>query len=123
MKVLVAYYSLSGNTEKVARAIFEAIEAEKEIKPVKEVQSTDGYDLLFIGFPVQAHSVPEAAQPLIRNLKAGQKVAFFSTHGSLRGGQLARQAFEDAWGSRRRPRCWDISVAGARWIPGSSRCC
>jgi len=98
MKVLVAYYSLSGNTEKVARAIFEAIEAEKEIKPVKEVQSTDGYDILFIGFPVQAHSVPEAAQPLIRNLKAGQKVAFFSTHGSLRGGQLARQAFEDALG-------------------------
>lgn len=98
MKALVTYFSLSGNTEKVARAIFEAIDVEKEIKAIKDVGSTDGYDILFIGFPVQAHSVPEAAQPVIRDLKAGQKVAFFSTHGSLRGGQLARQAFEDALG-------------------------
>jgi flavodoxin len=98
MKALVAYYSKSGNTEKVARAIFEAIDAEKEIKSLPDVQSVEGYDILFIGFPVHAHSVPAAAQPLIRDLKAGQKVAFFSTHGSLRGGQLPRQAFEDALG-------------------------
>ncbi|NPU85360.1 MAG: hypothetical protein HPY65_12860 [Syntrophaceae bacterium] len=98
MKALVTYFSMSGNTEKVARAIFEAIDAEKAIKSIKDTQSTEGFDILFIGFPVHAHSVPEAAQPIIRNLKAGQKVAFFSTHGSLRGGQLARQAFEDALG-------------------------
>ncbi len=30
--------------------------------------------------------------------QAGQKVAFFATHGSLRGGQLPRQAFESAAG-------------------------
>jgi flavodoxin I len=98
MKILVTYYSKSGNTEKVARAIYEAVDVEKAIMPVKDVQSTEGYDIVFVGFPVHAHSVPTAAQAIIRDLKAGQKVAFFSTHGSLRGGQLARQAFEDALG-------------------------
>jgi len=98
MKALVTYYSKSGNTERVARAIFEAIEGQKDLKLIQDVKSTDGYDILFIGFPVHAHSVPASAQPIIRELKAGQKVAFFSTHGSQRGGQLARQAFEDALG-------------------------
>ena len=36
MKVLVTYFSKTGNTEKVARAIFEAIRMEKEIIPVND---------------------------------------------------------------------------------------
>jgi flavodoxin I len=98
MKALVAYYSDTGNTEKLARAICEAIHFEKEIKSIPEIQSADGYDIVFCGFPVQAQSVPRKAQDFIKGLPAGQKVAFFSTHGSLRGGQLPRQAFEHAIG-------------------------
>jgi len=98
MKALVVYYSQTGNTEKVARSIFDAITVEKEIAPYDQVKSLQGYDIVFVGFPVIVHSVPAKAQPLIKNLPAGQKVAFFSTHGSLRGGQLPRQAFEDAAG-------------------------
>ncbi|TFG92468.1 MAG: hypothetical protein E4H15_03665, partial [Syntrophobacterales bacterium] len=49
-------------------------------------------------FPVLAHSVPGKVQPFIKGLPEGQKVAFFSTHGSLRGGQLPKQAFEHAIG-------------------------
>jgi flavodoxin len=98
MKALVVYYSQTGNTEKVARAIFEAINVDKEILPYDQVKNLQGYDIIFVGFPVMVHSVPAKMQPLIKNLPAGQKVAFFSTHGSLRGGQLPRQAFEDAAG-------------------------
>jgi len=98
MKALVTYYTDTGNTEKLARAIYEAIHLEKEIKPVADVQSSDGYDIIFCGFPVQAQSVPRKAQDFIRGLPPGQKVAFFSTHGSLRGGPLPRQAFEHALG-------------------------
>jgi len=98
MKALVTYYSQTGNTEKIARAIYDAIPVAKEIKPIDDVDSVGGYDIIFCGFPVYAHSVPGKAQPFIKGLPKGQKVAFFSTHGSLRGGQLPKQAFEHAVG-------------------------
>ena len=98
MKALVAYYSQTGNTEKIAHAIYDAIPVAKEIKPVDDVESAQGYDIIFCGFPVHAHGVPGKAQPFIKGLPAGQKIAFFSTHGSLRGGQLPKQAFEEAIG-------------------------
>lgn len=98
MKVLVTYYSETGNTEKLARAIYEAISDEKVLAPVQEVKDIKGYDLIFCGFPVHAHSVPAKAMNFIRKLPPGQKIAFFSTHGSLRGGQLPKQAFEHAIG-------------------------
>jgi len=98
MKALVVYYSETGNTQKVAQAIYEAIDIEKEIKPVAEATTGEGFDIIFCGFPVHAHSVPAKAANFIKQLSAGQKVAFFSTHGSLRGGQLPKQAFEHAIG-------------------------
>jgi flavodoxin len=98
MKALVTYFSQTGNTEKIARAIYEAIDFEKEIKPVLDVQDTKGYDIIFCGFPVIAHSVPGKAANFIKSLPAGQKIALFSTHGSLRGGQMPKQAFEHAIG-------------------------
>lgn len=98
MKALIAYYTKTGNTEKVARAIYDAVQADKEILPVEDVRDWKGYDIVFCGFPVHAHSVPGKVAPVVRQLPPGQAVAFFSTHGSLRGGQLPRQAFEHALG-------------------------
>jgi flavodoxin len=96
MKALVTYFSQTGNTEKLARAIFDAIEVEKQISPIKEVQNAGDYDVIFCGFPVHAHSVPVAVQGFIKGLPPGMKLAIFSTHGSLRGGQLAVTAMEHA---------------------------
>ena len=96
MKALVTYLSQTGNTEKVGKAIFEAIDVEKEILPVNEVPAGQTYDMIFCGFPVHAHSVPMPVQEFIKQLPAGQKIAIFSTHGSLRGGQLAVTAIEHA---------------------------
>jgi flavodoxin len=98
MKALITYFSKTGNTEKVARAIYDALPVDKDIKPIQDLDSAAGYDIVFCGFPVFAHSVPGKAQPFIKALGEGQKVAFFSTHGSLRGGQLPKQAFENAIG-------------------------
>jgi flavodoxin len=98
MKALVTYYSQTGNTEQIARAIYEALPVDKELKPIQDLENADGYDIVFCGFPVQVHSVPGKAQPFIKSLGEGQKGAFFSTHGALRGGQLPKQAFENAIG-------------------------
>jgi flavodoxin len=97
MKVLVAYFSETGNTEKLAKAVFEAVESsEKEILPIQEVTGVDGYDVIFIGFPVHSHSVPDKVEAFAKKLAEGQKVAYFATHGSMRGGELAVTAFYHA---------------------------
>ena len=92
MKALVAYYSESGNTEKLAKAIYEGITvSDKEIGTISDVNASD-CDVIFIGFPVQASSVPAKVEQFIKGLSEGKMVAFFITHGSLRGGQLAISA-------------------------------
>lgn len=95
-KILVTYYSLTGNTKKIAEAIFEALDEDKEIWPLQEVKNIDAYDLLFIGFPVHSHSIPYKVESFLRQLPPGKKVALFSTHGSFTGSELARQAIEYA---------------------------
>jgi len=50
MKTLVTYFSQTGNTKKVADAIYEAIEGEKEIKPVNEVESLEDYGIICLEF-------------------------------------------------------------------------
>ena len=96
MKVLVTYFTQTGNTEKAARSIYQAIGAIKEMLPLKEVKNPDGYDIIFCGFPVHSHSVPLPVQNFIKSISPGKKLALFVTHGSLRGGELATTAIEHA---------------------------
>jgi len=96
MRILVTYFTHTGNTEKVARAIYEAIGGNKEMLPLREVKKSDGYDIVFCGFPVHSHSVPLPVQNFIKSIPPGKKLAFFVTHGSLRGGELAVTAIEHA---------------------------
>lgn len=99
MKILIAYYSKTGNTRKVAEAMKDALAGNSvTLLPVQEIHDMHGYSLIFCGFPVQAHSVPVPAQNFIKNLNAGQKLALFSTHGSLREGRMPREAIENAIG-------------------------
>jgi flavodoxin I len=94
MKVLVAYYSETGNTERVAQAIFNGIGfADKKLAPIKEISRLAPYDVIFVGFPVQNHSVPPVVEKFLKKIPEGKKIAFFATHGSLRGGELAVTAF------------------------------
>ena len=96
MKILVTYFTQTGNTEKVAREMYGAIGAQKEILPVDSVKDPGVYDIIFCGFPVHAHSVPLPVEHFIKRIPAGKKIALFATHGSLRGGELATTAIEHA---------------------------
>jgi len=95
-KILVAYFSLTGNTKKVAEAIFDALGGDKTIKSVDEAQNLDEYEPMFIGFPVHSHSVPFKTEELIKRIPSGKRIALFSTHGSLTGSRLSREALEHA---------------------------
>ena len=80
MRVLVTYFSQTGNTEKVAEAIFNGIEGEKEIRPMSEVESLDGYDLAFVGFPMHGGQPAGEAKAFLEQNSNGRRLALFTTH-------------------------------------------
>jgi flavodoxin I len=112
MNVLVAYYSQTGNTLKVAEAMFSAIHYhQKVLLPIDQVDDPAKYDLIFCGFPVQHHSIPAKITHFLQRIPSGKKIAFFATHGSLRGGEKAISAFYTAF-----------SLTSGRTILGTFSC-
>ena len=83
MKILVTYWSQTGNTRKVAEAIFSSLGGEKTIKPFDEVENLGGFDLVFIGFPVMQFGPPAPARKFIAAHAPGRKIALFITHAML----------------------------------------
>jgi flavodoxin I len=86
MKILITYLSQTGNTEKIARAIYEESSPahEVEIKKMEEVnpENLSGYDLLFIGSPIHARNLSGPAKDFLSRLQKspGGKMAGFLTH-------------------------------------------
>jgi flavodoxin len=91
MKYLVTYWSQTGNTKKVARAIYDALPGEKTLKPFDEVENLDGFDLTFIGFPIMQFGPPPIAKKFLATHAAGKKIALFITHATLIGSENAQQ--------------------------------
>ncbi|UGV39830.1 flavodoxin domain-containing protein [Methanococcoides orientis] len=85
MKTLVSYMSQTGNTKKIAEAIYDEIADEKEIKDIKDLSNFEGYDLVFVGFPVLQFNVPENVSKIVKENVAGKDIAFFMTHGVPEG--------------------------------------
>ena len=87
MKILIAYFSQSGNTEKIAKSIFEGCQGQDvDIKPVKEVNSStlNEYELVFLGSGIYASRVNKSLSDLIKSATAlPSKLVFFCSHASL----------------------------------------
>jgi flavodoxin I len=88
MKVLVTYYSMSGNTEKLARAIHDEASKNHEsyLKKVDEVEANwlNKHDVLFIGSPTHAGELSAPVKKFLTGLPKSPKfrVAAFITHAS-----------------------------------------
>jgi flavodoxin len=82
MRVLVTYMSQTGNTKKVAEAIFQELKGKKEIKPMSEVSSLDGYDLAFVGFPIQGYGPAGDAKSFLEQHSKKKNIVLFITHAS-----------------------------------------
>jgi len=86
MKVLVTYFSQTGNTEKIAKAICEEASRENEadLKKLEDVSADDfaGYDFIFIGSPLHAGNLAGPVKEFLSGIQAGsgQKMAGFITH-------------------------------------------
>ena len=86
MKILVSYFSQTGNTEKIAKGIFE--EASKgnqaDLKKLEDVGAGDfaRYDVIFIGSPLHSANLAAPVKKFFTDIQAGsnQKLAGFITH-------------------------------------------
>ena len=86
MKILITYFSQTGNTEKIAQSIYEGCEGkEVEIKPIKEVDPStlSDYELIFLGSGIYASRVNKSLADFIDAAKELlPKFVFFNTHAS-----------------------------------------
>lgn len=80
MKILVTYYSETGNTAAVAEAIARSLPRQTQLKPMALLESTKGFDCIFIGFPIHQFTAPPEIRKLASLLDENQKVALFITH-------------------------------------------
>jgi len=85
MKTLVVYDSLHGNTEKVAKAIGDAVGGEAKVSSVGEADPSElkSFDLLFVGSPTHGGRASEPMRGFLRQVEApaleGIKAATFDT--------------------------------------------
>jgi flavodoxin I len=86
LKVLVAYYSETGNTEKIAKAIFEEVSKDHEahLKKIKEVtaDTLNDYDLVFLGSACHSADLTAPVKRILEALPESPrfKLAGFFTH-------------------------------------------
>ena len=86
MKLLVAYMTKTGNTKKIAEAIFGELTGDKVIKPIEEVESIEGYDVAFLGFPIHQMGPDKKTTKLLeKHCVNGRKIVLFITHAGPEG--------------------------------------
>ncbi len=95
MKSLVVYSSQSGNTKKLAEAVFEALPEGKKITPVEEAPDPKGYDFVAVGFWLKAGNPDPKSTEYLKKVR-GTKLFLFATHGAATGSDHAKKAMETA---------------------------
>ena len=90
MKNLVVYSSRTGNTKKIAEAIFEVLPESKEIFMVEDAPSPGLYDFIAIGFWVDRGTADGKAHQYMKRIKE-KKVGIFGTLGAYPNSIHARE--------------------------------
>ena len=96
MKSLVVYSSQTGNTKKLAEAVYEALPAPKEICPTdKALEILDGFDLIAVGFWLMGGKPDPKSQEFLQKTN-DKKVFLFASHGAAKDSAHAKKAMEVA---------------------------
>ncbi len=100
MKTLVTYFSQTGNTEKVAQAIYESLSrsCETDIRRLEDTGADElsRYQLVFIGSPCNAGDLSGAVKNFLKTLpeQPAYEVAGFITHA---GAAYSRAEYEGSF--------------------------
>jgi flavodoxin len=111
MKTLVTYSSLTGNTQKIAEAVSQAIE-HSVLLPLTDNPDSQNYDLIIAGFWVDK-GLPDARTKSFLEKLSGQKVGYFFTLGAYPDSDHAQEVSQAAA---------EILAKGQNIILGSYRC-
>jgi len=82
MKSLIVYSSQTENTKKLADTIYENLEGEKDIFPIDKAPSSEGYDLIAIGFWLMAGKPDPKSSEYLEKIGKGARLFLFATHGA-----------------------------------------
>src|SRR5665647_595613 len=96
MKNLVVYSSKSGNTKKLAEAVYEYLSGDKEIAAVADAPDPAEYTFVAVGFWVKDGQPDPDSQAFLARLKDGQNVYLFATHGAAVGSVHVKNAMMKA---------------------------
>jgi flavodoxin len=80
MRSAVIYFSVGGNTAKIAQAIADALPGDVELAKLQQAPSLDGYDVVFVGMPIHQFGAPAAVRDFLQSDCQGRRVALFVTH-------------------------------------------
>ena len=104
MKNLVVYSSRTGNTRKLAEALYEHIPGEKELKPVSEAPDPEGHTFIAAGFRIENGEPDREMQEYLKKIVDDCQVFLFATHASRPGSELVKNAMNTARHLARRGR-------------------
>jgi flavodoxin I len=98
MKSLIVYSSQTGNTKKLAEAIYDTIADPKDIYPVASAPEADGYDFIAVGFWLLGGKPDTAASEYLAKLQKDNRanIFLFATHGAKADSDHVKNAFEQA---------------------------
>ncbi len=95
MKVLLAYSSRTGNTEKLCKGVANAIgdQFDIDLMTVKEIDNFDDYDVIIIGFWVDKGSANKEAKKQIVKLK-DKRVILLGTIGAAPDSEHGQKVYK-----------------------------
>jgi len=96
MKILITYATQSGNTEKLARAIYDHMEGEKKICPVGEAPAPAGYDFVAVGFWFMAGKPDSKSAEFLASCGPDTRLFLFATHGAGKSSDHAQAGMAQA---------------------------
>ena len=88
MKILIAYFSQTSNTEQIARAVHQELSGDHQVdlEKIEEIDAAGlaGYELVFVGTPIHAGGLSGPVKTLLENLPSLPTLAFAGlvTHAS-----------------------------------------
>jgi flavodoxin len=90
---LIVYSSRTGNTERVARAVHEALAGKHDLCAITDAPDPSPYDWILIGFWVNRGTADEETLDYLARIR-GKHVGFFATLGAYPDSQHARDVVD-----------------------------
>ncbi len=110
MKILIAYSTQTGNTRKLADAVNDQLGGDKTFCTISEAPDPDGYDLVVLGFWLQAGKPDPKSSKFLEKIRQN-KLFLMATHGAAADSAHAVNAMKQA-----------ISLASQAEVLGAFNC-